>query len=247
VNPAAIGSLAAVAALGAASVALPHVARRRLARLCARRRTLVLTYDDGPGADATPRIVDLLAYRGVRATFFALGRHAERNPEILDRAARDGHEIGCHSYSHVNAWFSTPWDSVRDVRRGFRALAPWVGAGGLFRPPHGKLTPWTWAVARAAGARSAWWTIDSGDTWATLPPEESVVDRVRRRGGGVVLMHDFDRSSERVRFVCELTDSLVRTAREERLRITTLGALLREAPSRSGSGPRAAKEILPCR
>jgi len=238
------------AAAGAGTFALPLAGRRlgqaRLARLCARRRTIVLTYDDGPGATATPRVLDLLGALGARATFFALGEKADRHPLILDRTVREGHEVGCHSYRHVHAWKSTPWESSRDVARGLRALAPWRRGAGLFRPPHGKLTPWTWFAARSAGARFGWWTLDSGDTWEVVPKPSSVIDDARRRGGAVVLMHDFDRDAARSRYVLDVTVGLVRSAQEDGLRIVPLGELLAESADENVRDAAETKEIAPC-
>ncbi len=209
---------------------------RRVARLCGRRRILVLTYDDGPGAATTPRILDLLGAHGVRATFFAVGRNAVRRPEILDRAVREGHEVGCHSYSHLHPWRSAPWTAARDVERGVDAVARWACGAPLFRPPHGKFPPWTRAAARAAGARPAWWTVDSGDTWTAPPRVDDVIARVRRRRGGVVLLHDFDRAPERERFVVDVTTALVRAAREDGLSVVPLGRVVDARSARDTSG-----------
>jgi peptidoglycan/xylan/chitin deacetylase (PgdA/CDA1 family) len=227
-------AVSAAVAAGAAALAVPVAGRcfaqARLARVCASRRTIVLTYDDGPGAETTPRLLDLLGDHGVRATFFALGEKADRHSSILDRTVREGHEVGCHSFSHLHAWRSSPWESSRDVGLGLRALAPWISSAVLFRPPHGKPTPWTWLAARSAGAQFAWWTLDSGDTWTTPPAAGSVIDAAVRGAGAVVLMHDFDRAPERSRYVRDVTLGLIRSARRDGLRIAPLGELLGTAP-----------------
>jgi peptidoglycan/xylan/chitin deacetylase (PgdA/CDA1 family) len=215
-----------IGAAAAAPMAARYVGEGRLARRCAKTRTLVLTYDDGPGGSLTPRVLDVLAAHDARATFFALGRQAGTQSALLDRLVREGHEVGCHTYGHVHAWKSAPWTSAKDVSDGFRALAPWVPRSGLFRPPYGKLTPFSWATARAGGARMAWWTHDSGDTWDDLPDAERIVDRVRRARGGVVLMHDFDREEERAAYVLALTERLLRLARDEGLLVVPLGGVL---------------------
>ncbi len=223
------GVVAGGAGLCIAPMAGRVLEQRRLRRLCAQHRAIVLTYDDGPSRDATPRLLDLLGAHKARATFFALGRKAESDPATLDRAVREGHEVGCHSYRHVHPWKALPWKPANDVSQGFRALAPWVARDGLFRPPYGKLSPFSWAVARAGGARLAWWTHDSGDTWEDLPRTGDVVDAVRRDGGGVVLMHDLDRDEPRVGYVLELTERLLELSRAEGFRVLTQGGLLARA------------------
>ena len=225
-------SSAAAAVVGAACAVAPIatrvLAQRDLARMCAAKRTLVLTYDDGPGAQMTPRVLDLLSDQRARASFFALGVHAAHYAAILDRALNEGHEVGNHSYAHVHPWRSAPWTSAVDMSRGFRALAPWASQHALFRPPHGKLTPVTWAAARLTDARIAWWTCDSGDSRLELPNMHELVAAVRRQQGGVVLMHDHHRDPVRSGYVLELTRRLLNAAREDGMRVLPLGELLFE-------------------
>lgn len=228
----AAGACALVAAVWFGPMALRVVGQRRLAAECRRERALVLTYDDGPGEVTTRRLLDLLAAHGARASFFLLGRNAERHAELADAAVRAGHEVGSHSYRHVHPWKSLPWDPPRDVAAGLRSLSRWIRPGALFRPPHGKLTLASWVAARCGGARLAWWTRDSRDSWERLPAPEDVVAEVRASGGAVVLMHDIDRDAARDAYVLELTERLLEMARAEGLRVMTLGEL-RSASGRS--------------
>jgi peptidoglycan/xylan/chitin deacetylase (PgdA/CDA1 family) len=202
---------------------LPHLMRRiqegLASKRCCERRSLVLTYDDGPSASLTPRLLDLLDHTAAPATFFLLGRQVRGNEAILDRMVASGHELACHGQDHLNAWKTSPWRATGDVRRGYQTLAPWVASDGLFRPPYGKMILPTWWAIRCRGARLGWWTIDSEDTHAVLPAPQSVADRVARAGGGVVLVHDFERGPERARFVLETTRLLLETAKREGLRV----------------------------
>lgn len=227
-----------IAGLGMASLVvygLPRWWRVRavaqLRRVCHRERILVLTYDDGPGAAVTPTILELLADYGATGTFFARGAYAERASELLDRIAVAGHEIGCHSQDHTNAWRVSPSRAFRDAREGFESLARWVAPSGLYRPPHGKIDLFTWARLSSRGVRQAWWTIDSGDTWDELPAIDSIVKEVRASRGGVVLMHDMGRSDERQQFVVDLTEQLLMLAAAEDFSCRPLGALLTPAAS----------------
>lgn len=211
------------------------IEERDLRRAAVARRALCLTFDDGPGPETTPALLDLLAERGVGATFFCLGRRALQAPAIMDRIRESGHEVGCHSHDHLHAWKTPPFRAVADVVRGFETLSPWTTRPLQFRPPYGKLTPLTRAASRRRGARMCWWTVDSGDTRTPLPKMEAVVESVRRAGGGVVLMHDFDRAggdrAERRVFVIELTRRLLDLADVEGMSVVRQGDLLR-----SGSG-----------
>jgi peptidoglycan/xylan/chitin deacetylase (PgdA/CDA1 family) len=188
-------------------------------------RQLVLTYDDGPTDAVTPKLLDMLGTRGVRATFFMLGRHARECPQIADRIIREGHDVGCHSYSHVNAWKSNPWDAIADINAGYNHLSSWIPANGMFRPPHGKMTLPTYWALRRRGAPVWWWTLDSGDTNDTIPSPGSVVDKLRNQGGGIILLHDADRGWERNNFVLEVTDILLDVAKRESFNVIPLREL----------------------
>ena len=119
------------------------------------RKVVALTFDDGPNPDATPLILDTLREKRVRATFFILGSHAERWPELVRRIAHDGHQIGNHGYFHRKLQFKSPFYVSRDIRLGIRAIkragAP---APRYFRAPHGFRSPWTTPIARSYGERA---------------------------------------------------------------------------------------------
>lgn len=223
------GSLLGAAVLAAgASYLGPHLLKhsqvRALRDACRRTRSLVLTYDDGPGPTLTRRLLALLDRRGARATFFLLGTRAASASAIVEQVVAAGHEVACHSHAHLHAWRVAPWSAVRDIRLGYRTLARWVPPDGPFRPPYGKLTAFTWIALRARGVRPSWWTIDSGDTRPVPPSPEAICERLRQDGGGVVLMHDFDRTHDRearAEYVLRTTDLLLATAAREGLRVRT--------------------------
>ncbi len=222
-----------VAALAAGAYLAPHFLRlaqtRRLRAVCARRRALALTYDDGPGPELTRRVLAVLAEFGVRATFFLLGRRVVNHPEVVDEVAAAGHELGCHGYSHRHAWRSWPWEPAADVHRGYRTIARWATADAPYRPPCGKLVLPAWWLLRRQRAPLGWWTVDSGDTHATLPDPRAVVAAVRRAAGGVVLLHDFDRDpatrAARHAHVLDTTAGLLELARSAGLNVCTLTQL----------------------
>lgn len=226
--------------------ALPFAARRlaerQLRALCAARRVLVLTFDDGPGPDLTPRVLDVLAEHDARASFFVLGRRAQDAPELLDQIAAAGHEIGSHSQSHLNAWKTFPLRAARDAEESYRSLARWVAHDGVFRAPYGKTTLDLWWNARRSGRDLAWWTDVSGDTFTPIPQHDRLLNRVRERGGGVVLLHDFDRrtadAAARADYVVSLTAALLTLAAAEGWTVATMSELLddRESP-RDGELP----------
>ncbi len=208
------------------AVFVKFIQRARLIRLC--RGKLVLSYDDGPGPELTPLLMDLLRRHGVKASFFLVGFRATKYPEMCNVIREAGHEIGCHTDQHLDAWRIWPWTAVRDVVQGFRALSEWLKPNAPFRPPFGKLTTWTWLTARRYAAPMAWWTFDGLDTMPVLPERNLVIERFIQSGGGVVLLHSHDRGEDRQAYVLALTEQLIKAARTHQLQICTFSELLEE-------------------
>ena len=195
------------------------IVRRKLGEQV--RGSLLLTYDDGPQDPCTSQLADLLETYGVRATFFLLGRRAEASPEACQLLADRMHELGSHSYRHLNAWKVPVWSAIADFRAGVRTLSRWTSPDACYRPPHGKLTLFTWTALKWKGVRLVDWTIDSGDTAGELPDPESIVERVINSDGGVVLLHCHHQDPIRIDFVLRLTRALIEEARRREWRILT--------------------------
>jgi peptidoglycan/xylan/chitin deacetylase (PgdA/CDA1 family) len=162
-------------------------------RLACDERVVALTFDDGPNPDATPAILDALGAEGVPATFFVLGRHADRWPELVARTAREGHVIGNHGYHHRKLTFCRPSYIREDITLGTAAVQRAAAdRPSLFRAPHGHRNPWVTPLAREQGQRTVGWTLGVWDT--ALPGATVIADRVLRgvRRGSIVLLHDGD-------------------------------------------------------
>lgn len=157
------------------------------------RRVTALTFDDGPNPDATPRILDALAARDVKATFFVLGRHADRWPELVKRVTDEGHTIGNHGWHHQKLHVRGPGFVRRDLTMGTESIVRASGVRpALFRAPHGFRSPWVTPIATSLGQRTVGW---SRGVWDSSKPG---VDRIVRRtvdgarSGSIMLLHDGD-------------------------------------------------------
>ena len=197
-----------------------------LRRRCRKEHVLVLTYDDGPGEKTTPKLLDLLDQYQAKATFYLVGSNVEGKGSILPRMQQAGHDLASHSQNHLNGWKVAPWRSLRDVLQGFSTLKRTNIDFTLFRPPFGKINLLTWLAAAHHRIQLGWWTIVSGDTCANLPEVASIVAKAERDGGGVVLMHDFDRSEERFAYVLDLTARLLDLAKSREWKVITHRQLL---------------------
>ena len=126
---------------------------------------IALTFDDGPSPDVTPRVLDALRDAGARATFFVLGKHAARHPELVERMVREGHEVATHGYDHGILLFAGRRAIHEQLLRTDlvlrRAGAPPVRS---FRVPHGYRNPFVGTVARNLGLDVAGWSKGVFDT-----------------------------------------------------------------------------------
>src|SRR5437867_10468612 len=159
----------AAGALAAASHGAFHrnspVFGRALGRLPGGRNEIALTSDDGPNAEATPRILDVLRAEKVPATFFLLGRHVERWPDLAGRVVSEGHAVGNHGYHHRKLHFRGPGYVRLDLTLGTDAIKKASGTTpALFRAPHGFRSPWVSPVARELGQRTIGWTLGVWDS-----------------------------------------------------------------------------------
>ena len=166
---------------------------RALGKLPTTKRHVSLTFDDGPNPEATPKILDALAERGVKATFFILGNHAERWPDLVRRIAAEGHQVGNHGYFHRKLHFKLPFYIRKDISLGKRAIER---AGGpsprFFRAPHGFRNPWVTPIARSMGELTIGWSLGVWDS--ECPGVKAIVQRTIAgvEPGSIVLLHDGD-------------------------------------------------------
>src|ERR1700738_3331538 len=139
-----------------------------------RPRQIALTYDDGPNAIATERLLEVLSHYNVRATFFMIGRFVRQRPHIARAVAAAGHLIGNHTMTHP--WLA--WQSAARIRRGLAdcnaLLEDTLGIPiRYFRAPHGARRPAVLRIARSLGLTPVQWNIIAND-WEPVDAEESI-------------------------------------------------------------------------
>jgi peptidoglycan/xylan/chitin deacetylase (PgdA/CDA1 family) len=154
-------------------------------------RRIALTFDDGPDPERTPALLEALAELQVPATFFLLGNKVDANPALAARIARDGHEIGNHTYSHPYMPLKRSRTIAQELAATDAAITAATGhTPTLMRPPYGGRSPRNVRACQRAGKRVVLWDVNSFD-WKGKPAEE-VAQRVlaRARPGSIILMHD---------------------------------------------------------
>jgi peptidoglycan-N-acetylglucosamine deacetylase len=186
----------------------------------------VLTLDDGPDPDATPAVLDALDGAGARATFFVVGEHVRRHPELAREPVCRGNEIAVHGFTHrrqdripADESRADVLDGLAEVERVSRARPRW------YRPPYGKLSG---AAARACSEQemepvrwSAW-----GLDWEPLPAWRIAATVCRDLDdGAIVLLHDAARYGPRASAAptAAAIPRIATCARARGLRLVTLG------------------------
>jgi peptidoglycan/xylan/chitin deacetylase (PgdA/CDA1 family) len=158
---------------------------------------IAMTFDDGPSAENTPRLLETLKQRNIKATFFLIGQNAAANPDIVRRILAEGHEVGNHSWTHpqlsklsddrVTAEITKTQDAIKDAS-GYTPT--------LLRPPYGAITPrqreW---IANQFGLNIILWSVDPFD-WKR-PGASVITQRIlsQARPGAIILSHDIHKQT----------------------------------------------------
>lgn len=164
-------------------------------------RSIALTFDDGPSANL-PRVLDILEARGIRATFFFVGQWVEARPDLVREAARRGHNIACHSWSHpttLRSWSASA--QTAQVRRCFAALeAALAGTSPeerarlepMFRFPGLNEGPWLadWLDQRAIMTLSAEAGTDDWRGYSAAAITRRTLANMESTNGGVLILHE---------------------------------------------------------
>ncbi|MCL2447915.1 MAG: polysaccharide deacetylase family protein [Polyangiaceae bacterium] len=153
---------------------------------------VALTFDDGPDADFTPRVLEILEAKRVPAAFFVVGEHVRAHPELVERIASAGHVVANHTDRHATWFHFLLWGGARrELAACDAAIHAAIGkVPRLFRSPQGFKNPALGDVLRAMGFVTVGWRVRG------LDAIERDADKIVRRivsatgPGDVVQMHD---------------------------------------------------------
>ena len=153
-----------------------------------------LTFDDGPSGRITGALLEGLAERKVRSTFFLCGYRLEDYGEVAAAIRQKGHEVGLHGYSH-DSMAKMDEQTLRRELEDTLALLPAGCPVSLMRPPGGAANETVRSVAQEMNLSVMFWSVDPKD-WAT-DDASLILSRLREDtgDGDVILLHDMDMSS----------------------------------------------------
>jgi peptidoglycan/xylan/chitin deacetylase (PgdA/CDA1 family) len=161
-----------------------------------KNREVVITFDDGPVAPYTNKILETLAAECVKATFFTLGTNVAEAPELVRRASKEGHTIGTHTFSHQHLSKMPFEQAKKEIDLGIAATTEALGnardVAPFFRAPYLDITKELEKYLFSRGIML--WSIDvAAEDWIEMTEERLVdlaVTRLERAGKGILLLHD---------------------------------------------------------
>lgn len=151
--------------------------------------TISLTFDDGPDPEVTPRVLDVLREEGVKASFFVIGRIAEKHPELVQKIVDEGHVVGNHTYNHDYVFSKER--AEKQVSEGQAVIENIIGKKPVyFRPPFGVMTPEIANAVKKEQCAIIGWDLRSQD--GRIRTKEATIKRVKNNlnKATVLLFHD---------------------------------------------------------
>ncbi|MCZ8516188.1 polysaccharide deacetylase family protein [Paenibacillus filicis] len=190
-------------------------------------RLAALTFDDGPDAKYTPKVLDILKQYDVKATFFVVGVQLSKYPEVLRRMHEEGHAIGNHSWDHKDL-SKLPAPAInKELKDTDDLIARTIGASSpLVRAPYGAVSDTLKADLSQAGRPLIGWTVDPRD-WAGSSPL-SIVDNVKShiKPGGIILLHSFGGKQGKLDNTIEALPGIIAFLKDEGYCLVTVPELL---------------------
>jgi len=196
---------AAVAPVGMQAPVLPtpETERSSLSSIRVDGPYIAMTFDDGPDAKLTPRLLDILKERHIHVTFFVLGERAKNHPEVIEREAAEGHEVGNHSWDHKALNKLGEGGLQHELADTSDLIKQTIGKTvTLMRPPYGATNPrLNRAIEKEYGMKVILWSVDPDD-WRD--PGASVVSSRILNGwkgsggakpGAIILSHDIHKGT----------------------------------------------------
>ena len=210
------------------------VRKNTIYRVNSADKLVALTFDDGPSPVWTPQILDELNKAGIKATFFMVGEHAEKYPAVAQRVAKEGHEIGNHTYDHHVLLYYKPEELKDEISHAERVIKNVTGVTPkYFRPPKAWLTQKEKVIIDQMRYKVILWSLNSKD-WVGFDDKYIIRYILHNiRPGDILLFHDSggtftseggDRS-ETVRAIGRLVEKL----RERGYKFVTISELLEGA------------------
>lgn len=157
-------------------------------------KIIALTFDDGPDKDFTPQVLDILKNNNVKATFFVVGEKVEYNPEIIKRQYEEGHEIGNHTFTHINV-SKNGYDKIyKEINNTQQVIKKVIGKEPkLFRPPYRAISKDMCNIVKENDMNIVLWSNLDARDWSN-PGVHNIINTITSKvqNGTIILLHDYN-------------------------------------------------------
>lgn len=171
------------------------------------RKTIYLTFDDGPIPEVTEWVLSTLLRKRIPATFFCIGDNVRKHPVIFERLITEGHSIGNHTFNHLKGWQTEDETYLKNTHladiemRKHTDVAPNELATTLFRPPYGKIKRAQSRVLRKLGYNIIMYRVVAYDWDATVTQEQCLKNVIKNtRDGDIIVFHDSVKAFENMKY-----------------------------------------------
>ena len=162
------------------------------------KKTIFLTFDDGPHPLSTPFVLDELRRYNAEATFFCIGKNVVENPIVFNRIIKEGHAIGNHTYNHLDGWKTDKTRYLQNILKAKKYIN-----SNLFRPPYGRITRIQKNDLKMLNEpfKIVMWSVLSCDFDKNISPEQCCKIVLKNtNNGSLIVFHDSEKANERMRY-----------------------------------------------
>ncbi len=164
-----------------------------------------ITFDDGPIPEITPWVLDQADKWNAKICFFCVGENVSKYPEIYNEVLKRGHQVGNHTYNHMQAWRNNRTDYFANIQKASELID-----SPLFRPPHGQLYPWYIKTLKNDFQKIVMWNVLSRDYNQRLSGK-TVFNNVKRslKPGSIIVFHDSLKAARNMKYAFPKTMELL--------------------------------------
>lgn len=165
------------------------------------KKEIFLTFDDGPHPIATPFVLNELKQYNAKATFFCIGKNVLEHRDIYTSVLEDGHQVGNHTYNHLNGWKTTDKKYIQNVQEAASVID-----SGLFRPPYGRITRFQAKLLQKnqsnnKGFKIVMWDVLSADFDTSISTEKCLQNVITNtKQGSIIIFHDSAKAFQNLQF-----------------------------------------------
>ena len=191
-------------------------------------KIVALTFDDGPDEDFTPQILDILKKYNVKATFYVIGEKVKYNKKIIKREYEEGHEIGNHTYTHINVsknGYNKIKKEIGDTQEAVKSVTGVYPK--TFRPPYRAISRDMCEIVKQKDMNIVLWSYVDARDWSS-PGVNSIIKTIEDgiKNGCIILLHDYNKLRTPKSQTIEALDIIIPDLLQKGYKFVTISELI---------------------